>query len=590
SGVYYPKKNYSFETVDSLGVTLDTTILGLPKESDWIFKAEYLDATLIKNSVTYEMARRMGGYAPRTRFCELLLDGEYIGLYTLTEKVKRDANRVDIAKLTAKDTTGSALTGGYIIEMNINNNPSDWSSIYPPINQATAPDAVEFKYVYPRRDVIQPQQSNYIRNYVAEFEDVLAGNDFTNPATGYRKYIDVKTFIDFLIVNEYSVNYDSYGRSSYLYKEKNSAGGKLKSGPPWDYDRALDYTQPNTTNGWVWEITHPYWPFPFWWSRMWEDERYRKQLACRWTMLRQNVLRTDSFLVLIDSSAALLSEAEPRNTRFWNTLGNAPYATHIDSLKSYVARRLAWLDATLAQEQVSIPNIYLPADTVVCPGTVFDAAALNAGPYRYNWQPGPDTSTIQLSQAGIYHLRVTDPYGCYAQRDMQVSLAVPGPAGFQGQQDNSLTWTFLPENLAAQYYYWNFGDGSTSLLQNPAHNYAATGTYIVTLTTMDSLDCFTQTDQDTFEINSVRTLEQTDLPGLVFPNPFREILQIRLAAPANGPFTLQLENTIGQTVLSQEYGAGTQTASLATGDIPAGAYGLRIKMGDKVWRVRVVRE
>ena len=69
TGPFYPKKNYAFEIVDHLGIELDTSILGMPKEHDWIFKAEYLDQTLIKNTISYEMARRMGGYAPRTRPC-----------------------------------------------------------------------------------------------------------------------------------------------------------------------------------------------------------------------------------------------------------------------------------------------------------------------------------------------------------------------------------------------------------------------------------------------------------------------------------------------------------------------------------------
>ncbi|MEY3442948.1 MAG: hypothetical protein RLZZ519_1229 [Bacteroidota bacterium] len=313
TGPSYPKKNYDFELVDSLGFELDTNLLGLPAEHDWIFKAEYLDRTLIKNTITYEMARRMGVYAPRTKACEMLVDGVYSGYFTLTEKIKRDSNRVDIAKLKVTDTAGVDLTGGYIIEMNINGDPAGWNSIYPPINDITCNYPVEFKYVYPNATTILPVQRNYIHSVVDSFENVLNGPNFAHPDSGYRKFIKVSSFVDFLIVNEFSVNYDSYGRSTFLYKEKATDGGKLKIGPPWDYDRAMDYTLPARTSGWVWELTHPYWPFPFWWSKFWTEQDYRKQVACRWSMLRENTLSDTAFTTLIDSLYGLVNEAQSRN-------------------------------------------------------------------------------------------------------------------------------------------------------------------------------------------------------------------------------------------------------------------------------------
>ena len=76
TGPMYPKKNYDFDLVDVLGNKIDTTLLGMPAENDWIFKAEYLDHSLIKNTIAYEFARRMGNYAPRIRPCEVILDGD----------------------------------------------------------------------------------------------------------------------------------------------------------------------------------------------------------------------------------------------------------------------------------------------------------------------------------------------------------------------------------------------------------------------------------------------------------------------------------------------------------------------------------
>lgn len=342
TGPSYPKKNYDFDLVDTAGLEIDTSLLGLPAENDWILKAEYLDPTLMSNAVAYEFARRMGRYAPRTMYCEVVVDGDYVGVYNLTEKVKRDKNRVDIAKLTAQDTTGDELTGGYIIEMNINGAPGDWNSQYQPINFATNGLPVEFKYVTPFRWEIQPQQAEYIQNYVDSFEYSLHQPNFANPDLGYRKFIEDSTFMDFMFVNEFSTNYDSYGRSTFLYKEKITDGGKLKIGPAWDYDRGYCCVE-----GWVWELTHEGWPFPDWWSIMHSDPKFLQDRHCRWQELRQGAWTTDAFMQMVDSLHQLLGDAAARNFQRWPELGYADFDGNVAARKANIAARLEWMDGQI---------------------------------------------------------------------------------------------------------------------------------------------------------------------------------------------------------------------------------------------------
>ena len=347
TAVTYPKKNYDFDLLDNNGNKIDTTLLGMPSENDWIFKAEYADPSLLKNSVAYEFSRRMGNYAPRTRPCEIILDGLYIGYYTLTEVVKRSKQRVNIAKLKNDDVSGENLTGGYIIELNNNGDDGSWNSIYPPINNSTSQFPVQFKYVYPKSEEINLIQGNYIKSYVDSFEYALQGNDYLESDKGYRRFIDVATFIDYLIVNEFTVNYDSYARSVYIYKDKITNGGKLKMGPVWDYDESLHYFEPQETEGWVWQITHPYWPYPFWWSKMWTDQTYKNELAERWKSLRKNVLSTNSFVSYIDSISNIIAQAEERNFTIWDVRWGQTSAYQTDSLKSFLIRRLNWIDKQL---------------------------------------------------------------------------------------------------------------------------------------------------------------------------------------------------------------------------------------------------
>jgi subtilisin-like proprotein convertase family protein len=337
-----PKKNYDFDLVNDFGIEIDTSLMGMPAENDWIFKSESTDPTYMYNPVTYEFARRMGIYAPDTRFCELFLDGEYQGIYNLTEKVKRGENRVDIAKLRPKDTTGIELTGGYIIEMNHNGAAGAWDSQYLPINYSTSRLPVQFKFVYPKAADIMPQQASYIKEYVDNFELSLHLPNYADPLDGYRKWIDESTFIDFMLVNEFSTNYDSYGRSTYLYKEKDSDEGKLKIGPPWDYDRGFC-----CVNDWVWEVTHPMWPFPDWWSIFDTDSLYRQQTYCQWQSLRMDEWETSKFLYYIDSVAAIIEPAANRNIQRWPNLGYYDFQASVAEMKSILTDRLDWMDNNL---------------------------------------------------------------------------------------------------------------------------------------------------------------------------------------------------------------------------------------------------
>lgn len=342
TGPYYPKKNYDFDLLDENGLKLDTNLLGMPDENDFILKAEYLDPTLMFNNIAYEFGRKMDRYAPRLKYCELIIDGDYLGIFSLTEKIKRDNSRVDIAKLDADDLAGDSLTGGYMIEMNLNGAPGAWYSNYEPINYETCQTAVEFKYVYPKANEIMPEQAEYIEAYVDQFEYILHTNEFSDTETGYRSMIDVPSFIDFMLVNEMSTNYDSYGRSTYLYKEKINSGGLLNIGPPWDYDRGFWNTE-----GWVWELTHPFWPFPDWWSILDSDTTYTNQVWCRWNELRENLWSDDAFMAHIDSVQDYLSEATARNFERWPELGVTNWEQQVDDLRIRLLARLAWMDANI---------------------------------------------------------------------------------------------------------------------------------------------------------------------------------------------------------------------------------------------------
>src|SRR5205085_2483831 len=120
----FPKKSLAFEIQDELLQDRKVSLLGLPKQSDWVLYAPYTDKTLIRDYLAYELCNQIGTYAPHTRLIEVYVDAsggklaqaDYVGVYVLIEKIKRDDHRVDIAELLPTQITAPEVTGGYIFK------------------------------------------------------------------------------------------------------------------------------------------------------------------------------------------------------------------------------------------------------------------------------------------------------------------------------------------------------------------------------------------------------------------------------------------------------------------------------------------
>lgn len=358
STVYFAQKAYSLTTKDpTYANDSNVSILGMPSENDWILYAPFDDKSLIRDVLTYQLSNDMGEYAVRTRMCELVLNGDYRGVYVFEEKIKRDANRVDIAKLNPGDTTGSQLTGGYIFQVDRTGTPGydSWFSNYLPCDSATS--QISFAYVYPKNDDINAPQKNYIAKYVDSFEYALKYLNLLDTLYGYRHYIDVPSFIDFSLLQELGRNVDGYRLSSYFHKKKD---GKLYGGPIWDFNEGYgnaDYYNGQHYYGFEWNFPCPF-PdgalHPFWWKKLISDTSYMTQLTCRYSNLRYlNALDTDHIWNVIDSVVNILQVPQTRHFQRWPLLGiyvwpnayvGSTYADEISYLKSWITSRISWLD------------------------------------------------------------------------------------------------------------------------------------------------------------------------------------------------------------------------------------------------------
>ena len=363
----FPKKPYGFELwVDSTEKSRKVALLGMPEESDWVLNATYNDKTLMRDVLSYDLANRMGRYATRSRYVEMMVNDKYEGLYILMEKVKRDKNRVDISSLKVTDNTGDDVTGGYLLKIDKTEGSKSklWNTTLS-VNGVsyTVPIQIE----YPKITDITDAQFTYIKNYVTEFETSLKSSDYLTPKARWREMIDIDSFVDYFLITEFTKNVDGYRLSTYFYKDKDSKGGKLKMGPAWDYNLAFgnaDYLDGYKSTGWQYKVNDlaipakdTYFLSPTWWERLSADSTFRYKAAKRWEVLRKTALNPDRINTWMDSTATVLQDARIRNNNRWtgvlgvkiwpNYYVGATYENETTWMKDWIRQRTAWLDSQL---------------------------------------------------------------------------------------------------------------------------------------------------------------------------------------------------------------------------------------------------
>ncbi|NUM77355.1 CotH kinase family protein [candidate division KSB1 bacterium] len=378
SSQQFPKKQYGFETKDAQGEDLDVSLLNMPEEADWILSASYSDKTLMRNVLAYKLANDMGRYASRTQFCEVVLNGDYHGVYMLMEKIKRDKNRVNISKMEPTDISGDALTGGYIIKIDkLEGSDTDgWYSTFLPYPGAW--QRIYYQYDTPKLEDLAPEQISYIKNFVFTFENLMTKPEYADPQNGYAQYIDIDSFVDYFILNEISRNVDGYRLSTFMHKDRDSKGGKLKMGPAWDYDLAFgnaDYYNGAMLADWQvdFRVQSDGFQIPFWWQKLMQDSTFTSRVYARWRALRTNVLEISRVHAYLDSMAAYIDEAQKRNFERWPILGtyvwpNAfigqTYAEELNYLKEWLNLRMLWMEARIPGQPSSVDenNGFAPED------------------------------------------------------------------------------------------------------------------------------------------------------------------------------------------------------------------------------------
>lgn len=342
-----PKKPYGLETLQSDDVTNNNvSILGMPKENDWILNSLAFDQTGMRDVISYELYENLGQYSSRRVYCEVVINGDYKGLYVFMEKIKADDNRVNIQKMDQNCNSYPEVTGGYIVQTDRSDytSPAAWtmpgySSGWPGSATAT------FVHHYPKHDDITTTQNTYIKNVFMNLA-TQAGNHNLSLTNGIPSIIDVASFVDFMIIAEFSSNVDVYQLSTFFHKDRK---GKLRAGPIWDYNLAYGHDEfGNRSRYDVWQFNNEDNNGPKFWKDLFDTNMFRCYLARRWTEVTAtgNVLDYNMLCDRMDEIDQWIAEGVERNNQRWHTMNQ--HASEVQAMKNWIQQRIDWLDQNIS--------------------------------------------------------------------------------------------------------------------------------------------------------------------------------------------------------------------------------------------------
>ena len=390
SSTILPKKGYGLETrlLDTKTAN-NVSILGMPSENDWILNGLAFDPSLLRDYLSYEMHRDMGHYAARSRYCEVILNGSYQGLYLIMEKLKGDKSRIDIHEMTKNDNTNLDVTGGYILKAD-RGEPVVW-------NMPGPAGITAFVINEPDATVITSYQRNYIMDQFMRLRD-LTDSQNENIQTGYPTVIDVPNFIDFMLINEVSANVDGYQLSTYFYKDK---GGKLKAGPAWDfnltYGNDLFFWGLNRSFADTWQFDNGDNTGPFFWKRLFSAPTFKCYMARRWKQLTATggPLELSRVIKRMDEIVQLTAEAAQRDNQKWGT--SSDRTGSISAMKSWLSARYFWMSNQLSNSS-ACENPFIPP--LVITKIHFNPAGDQTGDLEFIEITNTGQSTV--TTAGLY--------------------------------------------------------------------------------------------------------------------------------------------------------------------------------------------
>lgn len=346
SSRFFDKKPYLIELVNSDGTNNPQSVMGMDAHHEWALHGPFLDKSLIRNYMWYNLSGEIMDYSPNVRFCELILNGEYMGLYLMTETVTagKEGARINVST-TEKRSTFS----GYILRHDRGSETAlkniDTLSVY------TMRTDKKINIVYPGISNLTEELARDIQLEFSAFEKAIYSYDFDNKE-GYKGTVDTDSFVDYFIINEVSMNRDAGIYSTYIYKDTDL---KYKM-CVWDFNNALDNYEDvrnSPDSGFTMQGT-------VWFERIIQDKDFTEAVIDRYRELRSTVLSDEYLNDYIDSTIEWLGPAVDRNFHVWGYSfeeehdrltpeyrNTRSYSEAVTQMRECLNERLSWMDTNI---------------------------------------------------------------------------------------------------------------------------------------------------------------------------------------------------------------------------------------------------
>ena len=430
-------------------------------DNNWVLMANHYDKSLIRNALTTDIMGRFAGmeFNPGARFVDVVLNGEYIGNYQITDHPDVESGRLDI-ETPAELAEGEEPSEGFFLEAD------GWKDHK---YVTTSLKSVPVRIHKPKDGKVTTAQSDYVKAWLDRFEAALFSKDYKDPELGYRKLVDSVSLANLYLCTEMSANYDGFW-STYLYKRPNDQ--KMYFGPLWDYDIAYnnDTRGNDTSTRMIVDINTGV--CRSWFTRMWRDPWFCQLILRRYNELKAAGIEAhlqqavDSLGNLLAQSAKLNFDKYGINTKVYNEVVlHDTYAEYITDLKNFLTNHFAYLDQELvnranatyedtAQEfELNINYFYRIQSVGV--QTLFDVTGegLKEGTLAYLWtkDDGRRTQQWAIHQVGDAYQFINRASGLALNApngDLNTQLNIVQP----NAEDEAQLWNIVLASDEASYY------------------------------------------------------------------------------------------------------------------------------------------
>lgn len=347
----FDKKGYAIEfKKDDMTENRKVELSGMTADSDWVLHGPFMDKTLIRNYLCYNLSGEIMDYAPNVRFCELFINEEYMGVYLLVEDIKFNQD----GRVTMEKSDPDMKETSYILQAD-RGADTEWKMLdtfgtQTFITGYPGRGSGQMEIVYPSATLTE-EQKKYIGDDFARFEKALFSFDYDKKDRGYRNYIDVDSFVEYFLINELTLNYDACGLSTYLYKD---LGGKLHF-CVWDFNSAFDNYTESMTSPQTFALQRR-----MWYQYLMKDEDFVERVIRKYERLRKDCMDETYLLQYVDDTVAYLGPAIERNYEKWGySFGKESdllipeernprsYEEAVNQLKTCISERIAYMDENI---------------------------------------------------------------------------------------------------------------------------------------------------------------------------------------------------------------------------------------------------